>query len=281
MHTMYRYIRDDSFKTDVGRYKEALYIYFTYYLISYNRVKTKKFTIDCKAMKLLILLLFINICNGFLVREISNKVKRQLEPNFLCSIGPSPLSARAEVSFRARQGVVYVDPTRPATCNGRVNTIETCFEINDNIAENFPSFDLINLRPHAGGYQLQLSLVIPINEITEDENSHLISLYCQNITVPSAFTVRKGDLIGFRSWNNIEIAFTFFPFEGSLRSVRLEPVLGVETVQADDLRVDSKNDSELPMFRVFIGKLSSSFSPHLKYIGSRKTLTSCKCGRIL
>ena len=192
------------------------------------------------------------------IKQLRSEAKRQAQSDsdYLCSTSPMPFDDQATVTSVAQQEQLYVDPTHPIKCSGRVDTIETCFGLNHNRGGGF-SVEVVVLRPTTGGFVIEQALNLPINQILEDDNTDTSEvLYCQNITVSNTLIVKKGDLLSFRTINSVEVVFTNLPFQGSPKSVTVQPVLGAETVLAEQLAPGSGMTNVLPMFRGLIGEFA-------------------------
>jgi len=201
--------------------------------------------------RLLTILMLIAISSTLEIPE-----KRQVNSDTtLCSTGPTPFGPNSPVTFTAQNGRIYVD-SHPVVCYGRVEQIEICFRV-DNDVSGEPVLDIIVLRPGInGGYFVQTALSMRTNRIIDTESQNEI-LYCQNVTVPATtpIFVQNGDLLGFRVTSGILVAFTAFEeVDSALHSVTIQPSLGPEYISRAELTEDRRNDQELPMFRGFVGK---------------------------
>lgn len=203
---------------------------------------------------------FILMINNFCIEAkpidglpVNPIAKRQAD--FQCRLGPM-FSSTLTRTFVADQNSLYVDISRPATCSGRITSVEMCFVL-DNESSASLSVDVIVLRRQGTDYRIVDSQLVPANPFSErDDQLTTNAKICQNITLTNDLRLYEGDFIGFSCRNAIRIAFTEVPNQrGDLRSVDdVQPVFGLETIADGRLRTDSRNESELPMFRVTIGK---------------------------
>ena len=207
-----------------------------------NNLSYQNSNLPTKMKSVIILLILASVSTALPVRKLQ---QRSTTENRLCSTGRAPFHQASVVTSKSERGVLYVDPSRPLTCEGRVDMIEICFTITNDFAQGF-SINLIVLRPVGNDYAIQQTVVVPFTQLTSGN-----VLSCQNLTVPEPLNVEEGDLIGFRPTNKIEIAFTM---QGSIHSVNIQPTLG-ETVQTQ--QIDSRSQNELPMFRTFIGECNN------------------------
>lgn len=185
--------------------------------------------------------------------------KRQTSYDYQCSTCPEFNGPVTRSGF-AKKDFLYINSDEKVSCSGRVTHVDMCF-ILDNDSPGSQSISLVVLRQQSSNFIALKSLELHIQPLTvTDDQSESDNTVCQKkIPVNTALMVNKGDLIGFSCREGIRVAFGFLPNQnGLLRSVNVRPVFGLETIAISQLRLDSRNDSELPFLRTVIGELTFS-----------------------
>ncbi len=125
-----------------------------------------------------------------------------------CSLGTNS-SLLPSVQYLALLGKLYVDFEAAATCTGIIARWEVCFVSNETPNPN-NAIDVVVLRHSKsgnGGY-----IIVNIHELILPSLASTRALQCDYVNdYDSGIVMKEGDVIGFVSRHNIQVALTVLP----------------------------------------------------------------------